>query len=145
MANQPARTDQASRPVVAAFQSSSYFSGPLPPPEILLQYNDVVPDGANRLFLQFEQQARHRQELEQLTVKGDSSRSWIGLILGFVLSMTCIVGGCILVYFGHDAAGGTIATGSVAALAGVFAYGSSIRKEERLQKAQILTGPKSKK
>jgi hypothetical protein len=37
---------------------------------------------------------------------------------------------------GHDWAGGTIATGSLASVVGVFIYGTKSRKQERERKAQ---------
>lgn len=70
-------------------------------------------------------------ELEKLVVDGDGRRAWAGLIIGGMLAMTCIVGGIVLVAGGHDTAGATISTASVAALAGVFVYGTVSRRSER--------------
>jgi uncharacterized membrane protein len=49
---------------VVGFAVSSSFSGPLPPPNLLAQYNEVLPDGANRIVTMAERQAKHRQRLE---------------------------------------------------------------------------------
>ena len=40
---------------------SSLFAGPLPPPEILEQYNRLVPDAAERILTMAETQAAHRR------------------------------------------------------------------------------------
>ncbi|MCL2659595.1 MAG: DUF2335 domain-containing protein [Acidobacteriaceae bacterium] len=45
-------------------QSFMYSSGPLPPPDVLTQYDQVVPNGAERIMAMAEQQSRHRIELE---------------------------------------------------------------------------------
>lgn len=37
------------------------FSGPLPPPEVLRGYNDVLPGAAERIFTMAEAQAEHRR------------------------------------------------------------------------------------
>jgi uncharacterized membrane protein len=60
--------------------------------------------------------------------------------------MTAIVGGCLLVYAGHPAAGATIATTSVGTLAGVFVLGTRMQQKERERKALIMMGqPKQKR
>jgi hypothetical protein len=43
---------------------ASYFAGPLPPPEVLARYNDVVPNGADRILSMAERQGAHRESLE---------------------------------------------------------------------------------
>ena len=54
---------------------SSTFSGPLPPPETLIRYNDAVPDGAERIIALAERQAAHRMALESRVVDADIKRS----------------------------------------------------------------------
>jgi uncharacterized membrane protein len=43
---------------------STSFSGPIPPPLILKQYDDLVPGAAARILAQAEQQTAHRIALE---------------------------------------------------------------------------------
>ena len=43
---------------------SQKFSGPLPPPEMLAQYEDVVPGAAERIIVITEEQHRHRMSVE---------------------------------------------------------------------------------
>lgn len=43
---------------------SQEFSGPLPPPEMLAQYEDVVPGAAERIIVITEEQHRHRMSVE---------------------------------------------------------------------------------
>ncbi len=71
-------------------------------------------------------------------IESDTKRSRQGLVCGFILAMTCIVGGVIAVLMGHDWAGAAIATGAVVALAGVFVYGTTVRKAERVEKAKLM-------
>jgi len=123
-------------------QVTQTYSGPLPPPQILKEYDEIAPGTAARIIAQAEMQTAHRIEIEKKSINSEIRRSNWGLVAGFVVAMTCIIGGCLLVYEGHDAAGTTIATGSVAALVGVFLYGTATRKKERLQRAQMLVGQK---
>lgn len=41
---------------------SRTWNAPMPPPDILRGYNDIIPDGAERLFKQFEIEADARRQ-----------------------------------------------------------------------------------
>ncbi len=125
----PQREEGASQTKITAV--SSYYEGPLPSPQILEQYEAIVPNAAERIFKAFENQTNHRMELEKSVISSDIKRAYVGLSLGFAVSMTALLGGVYTAVQGHPGAGGTIATASVVALAGVFVYGSSMRKAER--------------
>ena len=40
------------------------WSGPLPPPSALQEFEMIVPGGAERIFAQFEKEADHRRSIE---------------------------------------------------------------------------------
>lgn len=127
---------------IAAKASHQYqYSGPLPPPEVLRQFDEIVPNGAERIFNVFEQQTEHRIKLERHVANSELRRSWWGLIFGFVIAMTTITGGCLVAAYVSPAAGGTIATASVAALVAAFIYGTNVRSHERKARLNQLTGP----
>jgi uncharacterized membrane protein len=56
----PQATQQKPTPVA----TRSEWSGPLPQPAILEEFGHQVRDGAERIFHQFEAEARHRREME---------------------------------------------------------------------------------
>lgn len=58
-------------------QVQAAFSGPIPPPEMLAQYNAVLPNGADRIVKMAEDQSAHRRRVE--------SR---GQIFGFALALS---------------------------------------------------------
>jgi uncharacterized membrane protein len=118
------------------------FSGPLPPPLVLREYNAILPGLAERIVAQAEQQTEHRIRLETRVVNADISKSWAGLICGLVVSLACIGSGVTCVLYGHDWAGTTIATGAVVGLVSTFIYGTAVRKAERTEKTKILAGQK---
>ena len=43
----------------------SVWQGPLPPPAVLQGYKDLLPDGPDRVFKQWERETEHRQKLER--------------------------------------------------------------------------------
>lgn len=57
-------------------------SGPLPSPEILHAYNQIIPNGADRIMKLAENQREHRSKLELMVVSRQFNQSstgqWIG-------------------------------------------------------------------
>lgn len=98
------------------------YSGPLPPPDFLRSYNEIVDDGAERVFRMAEQQAAHRQHLERTLLLGQDKRANRGQLLGFFIALAVLGLGGFLVLSGHDWAGGTVMAVDVVGLAGIFVY-----------------------
>jgi uncharacterized membrane protein len=119
-------------------QEIVHWTSPYPPPTILEAYEKIVPGSAQKLVDQAEAQTKHRIEMEKMVTCGDSRRSWTGLILGFILCVLCIGSGFACVLCGHDGAGAAIATTAVASLAGIFIYGTKMRREERAERATMM-------
>ncbi len=107
------------------------FSGPLPPPAILKKYDEVVPGAAERIIKMAEEQSRHRQSLEAKVISSDVVNSRLGLLFGFIIGISTIVGGMYLALNDKQSVGAFISFGGLATLAGVFVYGSKTRRDER--------------
>jgi uncharacterized membrane protein len=140
-ANNPVRTTIQNRRTTVQTQAMS-FQGPIPPPELLREYNEIVPDGADRIVKMAEAQSAHRIELESIVVKGDDRRANWGLVTGFTIGIVIIVLSFILILFGHDVSGTILGSVDLIGLIGVFVYGRSVRMKElqrRDQKNQALT------
>ena len=142
--NQSSPSETGSTPSSAILRSTSVttsFKGPIPPPIILAQYEEVVPGSAERLLAMVESQSAHRQALEKTVVNGDSKRAYLGLAAGFIVALAVVSGGGFLVYNGHDWAGASIITTVVVGLVGVFVYGTQTRKAERQEKQRNAPAP----
>lgn len=48
-----------------AFSRTTSYSGPIPPPAMLKEYDDAVPGAASRILDLAERQADHRMDLEK--------------------------------------------------------------------------------
>jgi len=112
------------------------FSGPLPPPEILIKYNEIVPNGADRILTMVENQELHRQNLETRIVDSDVKQSQRGLIAGSCLSALVIGGGIFLLAVGQSVTGLVALLTPLAGLTGVFVYATETRKKERLERSR---------
>jgi uncharacterized membrane protein len=98
---------------------SQTFEGPIPHPAILKQYDDFLPGSADRLIKLAELEAQHRRAQEnaattaniaaqqkQLALADYQTRTVfksdaLGQALGFVVSMTCVLGSVYLAIAGQ--------------------------------------------
>jgi uncharacterized membrane protein len=135
----PEQKSEAKADIVrVAAHISSVFSGPLPPPEILQKYNEVLPGSAERILRMAESQHHHRQQLEKKVVESNTFSQVAGMVLGFVIAMTAIGGGIWLTSMGKSGAGLTSIIAALAALVGVFIYGKMQQGKELAEKRAAL-------
>jgi len=106
-------TNSASAWQVTAISASAYPT-PIPPPEVLERYEAIQPGFSNRLLSLVETQSAHRQDLERINLIGESRRA--------------------------DALAAALGTSGIGGLAGTFIYGSKARKDERLERARLMSG-----
>ncbi|MDP3779081.1 MAG: DUF2335 domain-containing protein [bacterium] len=99
---------------------ATHFAGPLPHPDIMERYEQIVPGSADRIIKKFESQTEHRQKLESRFVLAEMIRSIGGLVGGFIIAMTALVGGIYTVLKGHTFLGGSLSFAGLALLVGVF-------------------------
>lgn len=107
------------------------FSGPLPPPEILIRYNEAVPDAAERIITMAEQQSKHRIQLEEYVIRGESRRSDWGLIAGVLVVAMVLVAAGYITSLGYPWHGAGLGIADLASLVVIFVYGTERRKQER--------------
>ena len=127
--------------VVSAAQPevmAASWQGPLPPPATLRGFEEIVPGAALRILEMAEKQSAHRIQMERAVIDGDSRRADRGLIVGGILAALIVTGGLIVMITKDPWAGASIIGTSVAALAGVFVYGTNTRRAERHRKAARL-------
>jgi uncharacterized membrane protein len=125
--------------VVKRTVTAAAFSGPLPLPAMLREYEEILPGSAHRIVTMAESQGAHRQRLEQQVVTGDSRRSNLGLASGFVVAIVGFVVAGYFAYLGHPIEGTVLASADLVALVGVFIYGTTSRKAERTSRVEALS------
>lgn len=114
------------------------FSGPLPPPGLLAKYNEVIPNGAERIVAMAERQSTHRESLEAQVVAGNVASQKRGSIFAFIICLVALIGGFALLFTGRNVDGLVAIISSLTALAGVFVYGRYKQGKERVGKADAL-------
>lgn len=114
------------------------FSGPLPHPKILEGYEKILPGSAERIFAMAEKQSDHRQDLEKEVVKSNTIDSKLGIGSAFVIGLTGVIGGIIVILNGAALAGTFITGGSLAAIVTSFVYGTRSERAERVEKSKEM-------
>jgi uncharacterized membrane protein len=106
------------------------FAGPLPPPNILRGYDEIVPGAAERILTMAENQQSHRMHLESSVIEENCKSQRRGLNFGFVIAMTVILGGFFLIFKGKDITGIISVVLALVSLVGLFIYGKEKQSKQ---------------
>lgn len=106
------------------------FEGPLPPPDILARYEEVLPGSAERILQMAEQEAEQRRALVASLVSADVSRARWGLWVGAFVALVAIVAATVMALAGHPWPGTVVIAVDLASVVGVFVYGTWFRERE---------------
>lgn len=105
-------------------------SGPLPSPRTLKKYDEIIPNGAERIVSVFEKQADHRMTLEKMVIGRQTFQSLLGQIFGFIIAIVFLIAGIYLVIGGHETAGISVFALDIVGLAAVFVIGKRSQKRK---------------
>lgn len=120
----------------------SGFSGPLPHPRILADYEITLPGCADRIVAMAERQAEHRlaQEAKEEAHRHAQEAKVIdsncraqdrGPLLGFALCMGTLLAGTFLIYQGREVSGLVAILTALTAVVVVFVTGKRAGHKER--------------
>ena len=119
------------REVINAIRSEfrSEFRGPLPPPDILKQYNEVDRGLANRIVCMAEKEQEHRHGRENKCIRADSRDSLLGIFSAWFICVSMIyTGGRIVLGVPHISgllSGSVISMAGFGGVIGVFIRGTN--------------------
>jgi uncharacterized membrane protein len=114
------------------------FSGPLPHPTILAQYNGLFPGGAERIVAMAERNQAHRHEIETIVVRGNVRAQSRGQWFGLIVAVIGMAGAIWLIAHGQTWGGVGLGGIDVLGLAGLFIYSHESKKRELRGKAEDL-------
>jgi len=116
--------EEPSREVINVVKAvSQQFSGPLPPPHILGEYDNVQAGLAARIVEMAEKEQAHRHGIEAQALSASISTEKRGQHYALLLSLVILVGSMFLVYSGKEIAGSLLAGASLTGLAYIFITG----------------------
>jgi len=112
-------------------QATKQWSAPLPPPEVLAEFNNAVPGAADRILQMAESQSSHRQKQENRVILSNVIQSYLGMIFAFILGTGAICGGIFLIYNNKDSSGLALIIADLVALVSAFIWGRKQQRKER--------------
>ncbi|MEN9281539.1 MAG: hypothetical protein RL594_474 [Bacteroidota bacterium] len=89
------------------------WTGPLPPPSVLHQYDEVFPGLAERIVTSMELEQQHRHALDRKLFETHRDAFSRGQWIAATIALVCLVLGFVLGYNGHSAAAVAFATGGL--------------------------------
>lgn len=108
------------REVMRAIVMESRFSGPLPPPEFLAGYKEVLPDAPERILKMAEMEQAHRHDIERSMASTHAKQNGLGQIFGFALALLFGAFSLVLALNGAQTLAGIFGTTTIIGLAIIF-------------------------
>ena len=103
-------------------RSSKSFSGPLPPPESLAEYEQISPGFADRIIQMAEKEQGHRHQLDEQRWPAQKKLLSRGQVFAFILSLSIVIGGIWLLLEDKQISGFVTLLGAIGVVAGPFIY-----------------------
>lgn len=113
---------------LVAIQGQQY-SGPIPPPEILQGFENIVPGSAERILRMAEENGKHQRELESKALDGTYKTIKTGQIFGFIIGIVALLSSVVALFLGSEIAASIIGGTTVVGLVTVFVTGRFIESK----------------
>jgi uncharacterized membrane protein len=112
--------------IIQAVISETYYQGPLPPPEMMGQWEDILPGAADRIMRMAEKEQDTRLYWNRTTITAESRNSTLGLVFGIV-ALALLIGGALgCLYLGYEVAAGGFITATALGLVPAFIKGRGL-------------------
>lgn len=99
------------------------FTGPLPPPDVLHGYEQVLPGAAERIVAMAEREQGHRHQVEDRVVKSEGRLGVVGLVFALLIALAVLGASVWLIRSGNSVEGTVLAAIVLVALATNFILG----------------------
>ena len=111
--NHPQNSDQNHKTQIHKIYAG--YAGPLPPPSMLKEYENIYPGFAERIMVMAEKRSDTQQSQEKFKLKSDSNHrlrrdieAYIGQIFAFLIALAAIGFGTYAITKGFSVAGSFI-------------------------------------
>ena len=98
------------------------YQGPLPHPDLLVKYEEIIPGSAERILSMAEKEQQHRHQLENEVIKKEIAQKGRGLNFGFTLALLIVVVGAYLLIIDKSLQGFSLILGSIAIIIAPFFF-----------------------
>ena len=105
-------------------------SGPIPDADSLAKYNNIIPNGADRIMAMAELQAEHRIIIEKSVVKTNNISTILGQVFGFLIGVLGLGSAIYLSLNNHETIAGILVGSTLVSLVGIFVIGKYLQSKE---------------
>ncbi|MBI2095892.1 MAG: DUF2335 domain-containing protein [Candidatus Omnitrophica bacterium] len=133
------------RPASQITATSTSFEGPIPPPQVLQQYNNIVSNAAERILRMAEKQSDHRLDLEKRVVYSNVKKSYVGMGLAAVIALYGLHIAKEIAINGNPATAGIIATLDIGGLISIAIYNVRAQRTERKTRQETSAAPPARR
>ncbi|SMC53312.1 DUF2335 domain-containing protein [Pedobacter nyackensis] len=111
-----------------AISMKKTHSGPIPDPATLASYNEIIPNGAERIMAMAEKQSDHRIAMESKVITSQQNQSGRGQHYAFIIAILVLLASFICIFTGHGIEGTIIGTLDLVSLVTIFIVGKQYQK-----------------
>lgn len=97
------------------------FSGPIPHPDVLREYDKIIPGAAERIVAMAEREQEHRHAIETKANNASWSIAKWGQIIAFILVLLLLCAGVFFALQGFEVLSITIFSVTIISIASIFA------------------------
>lgn len=113
--------------IVVSLLHQEFHAGPLPHPDTLKKYNDILPDAADRIFKMAEKSQVHRENIDQqqmdiikARVENEINKINKGQNYALIIALTGIAGAITCAFLNQVAIGSILGGSTVITLVSLF-------------------------
>lgn len=114
----------------AVVSITKVHSGPLPPAELLQEYENIYPGSAKIIFDTFVKQSNHRIKMEDTVITSQQKQAQRGQVFALSVALSFLVVSAACVILGHEVSGSIIGTVDVLGIVAVFITGKFYQKSD---------------
>lgn len=107
----------------ALVRHEMHFSGPLPPPDVIKNYDQILPGSAERIFAMAEKEQAFRHSAQNKATDGAINKDRRGQWMGFTITLIILVIASVFAWRGNTVFAGTLIGLDLIGLATVFVVG----------------------
>ena len=126
-------------PISSQFQLKVLSGDKLPPPDVLREYERLMPGITKLLIEKAIQNQQNRTENERRALTIYNLKSFAGLIFGFLIGVLGLGGGFYLTVKGYNIIGIIFTSSTLVTLVMSFIYGSQSKKNGNHRQEELPT------
>ena len=123
-----AATERAQKTIIAQSERYFSFSGPLPPPDDLKKYNEILPGAADRIMTMAEKEQSHRHDSDRILIEGEIRTTRFGQVFGFIIALFGFGVAIFMAYLGLSWASFGVFFTTIGSIVYTFVTGKKKRK-----------------